>query len=141
MSRARLARFIRFGLVGCLGFVVDLGVVFVLIQALQLGPVSARIPAWIAAVSTTYFFNLLFTFRTTRSMLVGRWQRWRRYGLYVLSQLGGGVVNVLTYACVVSVFSIPWVIGLVLGTVVGMIFNYLGASAVISRKQPRQLLR
>lgn len=134
MNAARLARFIRFGLVGCLGFVVDLGVVYALIQVLHLDPVPARIPAWIAAVSTTYLFNLLFTFRSTKLRLVGKRQRLRRYGLYVVSQLAGGAVNVLTYAVVVSLFRVPWSVGLVIGTLVGMILNYLGASVVINRR-------
>ena len=134
MNAARLVRFIRFGLVGSFGFVIDLGVVFALIQALQLDPVLARIPAWIAAVSITYLFNLLFTFRSTRLKLVGKRQRLRRYGLYVLSQLAGGVVNVLIYALVVSLFGVAWSVGLVIGTLVGMILNYLGASAVIDRR-------
>ena len=133
MNAARLVRFIRFGLVGSFGFVIDLGVVFVLIQALQLDPVFARIPAWTGAVSITYLFNLLFTFRSTRLKVVGKRQQLRRYGLYVLSQLAGGVVNVLTYALVVSLFGVAWSVGLVLGTLVGMILNYLGASAVIDR--------
>lgn len=134
MNVARLARFIRFGLVGCLGFVVDLGVVYALIQGLHLDPVPARIPAWIAAVSTTYFFNLLVTFRDTKLRLVGKLQMLRRYGLYVASQLAGGVVNVLAYAMVVSLFGVPWIVGLVIGTFVGMILNYLGASVVINRR-------
>ena len=134
MNAARLVRFIRFGLVGGFGFVIDLGVVLALIQALQLDPVLARIPAWITAVSITYLFNLLFTFRSARLKLVGKRQRLRRYGLYVLSQLAGGVVNVLTYVLVVSLFGVAWSVGLVIGTLVGMILNYLGASAVIDRR-------
>lgn len=134
MNAAHLARFIRFGLVGCLGFVVDLGVVYVLIQLLHLDPVPSRIPAWIAAVSTTYLFNLLFTFRSIKLRQVGKRQRLRRYGLYVVSQLAGGVVNVLTYAVVISLFRMPWSVGLVIGTLVGMVLNYLGASVVISRR-------
>jgi putative flippase GtrA len=139
MSTARLARLIRFGLVGCLGFFVDLGVIFALIRGLRLDPLSARIPAWIVAVSTTYILNLLFTFRSTKLLLGGKKQRLLRYGFYGLSQLGGGVVNVLAYALVVSMFSFPWSIGLVIGTLMGMIFNYIGASAVISRHQGRRV--
>ena len=137
MNAGHLVRFVRFGLVGSLGFVVDLGVVYALIQFLRLDPFSARIPAWIAAVSTTYLFNLIFTFRSTKLTLVRHRQQLRRYGLYVFSQLAGGVVNVLTYVLVVSLFGVPWSVGLVIGTLVGMLLNYLGASAVINRRQSR----
>ena len=47
------------------------------------------------------------------------------HGLYVASQLAGGV-DVLTYAVVVSLLGCP-IVGLVIGTLVGMILNYLGA--------------
>ena len=134
MNRARLIRFIRFGLVGCAGFVVDLSIIFAFVQVIQLDPILARIPGWISAVSVTYSFNLLFTFRSTRVRLKGQRRRLRRYGLYVLSQMGGGAVNMLIYACVVSFFRWPWVAGLFLGTLAGMLCNYLGASTVINRK-------
>ena len=61
MISKRLASLCRFALVGCLGFVVDATIVFLLVQLLGAEPINARIPAWLLAVSTTYFFNLLFT--------------------------------------------------------------------------------
>ena len=134
MNTARLLRFIRFGLVGGVGFVVDLGVVFALVHVSELDPVVARIPAWITAVSTTYLFNLLFTFRSTRLKLVDRKQRLGRYGLYILSQLGGGVLNFLSFVVFVSFLGVPWSVGIVIGTLFGMILNYLGAATVISRR-------
>ena len=60
MNTDRLLRFIRFGLVGGVGFLVDLGVVFALAYVFELDPVVARIPAWITAVSTTYLFNFSY---------------------------------------------------------------------------------
>ena len=135
MNTDRLLRFIRFGLVGGVGFVVDLGVVFALVYVFELDPVVARIPAWITAVSTTYLFNLLFTFRSTRLKLVDRKQKLARYGLYILSQLGGGVLNILSFFLFVSLFGVPWSIGIVVGTLLGMILNYLGAATVISRRR------
>lgn len=137
MSTVRLDRLVCFGLVGCLGFFVDLCLVRALIYGLNLDPISSRIPAWIAAVTTTYIFNLIFTFRSARLVLVSVKQHLRRYCLYVLSQLGGGIVNVLAYALAVSLFSFRWSIGLVIGTLMGMIFNYIGASAVISKRNER----
>lgn len=133
MSQASLVRIFRFAIVGSLGFVVDLAIVFALIQWLGLDSVPARIPAWIAAVTTTYTFNLLFTFRATKLVIATKRQRLRRYALYVASQLAGGAVNVLSYILVISLFRLPWSFGIIIGTLVGMIFNYLGASAVINR--------
>ena len=135
MNTDRLLRFIRFGLVGGVGFVVDLGVVFALVYVFELDPVVARIPAWITAVSTTYLFNLLFTFRSTRFKLVNRRQKLARYCLYILSQLGGGLLNILSFVLLVSLFGVPWSIAIVIGTLFGMILNYLGAATVISRRR------
>lgn len=139
MRQSHLLQILQFAFVGCLGFVIDLAVIFAFIEWLSLDPFSARIPAWIAAVTLTYTFNLLFTFRATRLVLVGTKQRLRRYCLYVLSQLAGGAVNFLSYALVVSLFHLHWFIGLAIGTLVGMVFNYLGASMAINRKNIRGL--
>lgn len=134
MISKRLASLCRFALVGCLGFVVDATIVFLLVQLLGAEPINARIPAWLLAVSTTYFFNLLFTFKTSKAILAGKRQRLRRYFLYVLSQLCGGFVNILVFSLLISLLGMQWLVSLVIGTLVGLVFNFLGASAVIAVK-------
>lgn len=135
MISRRLASLCRFALVGCLGFVVDATIVFFLVHLLGAEPINARIPAWLLAVSTTYFFNLLFTFKTTKAVLAGKRQRVRRYFLYVLSQLCGGLVNILVFSWLISLLGMQWLVSLAIGTLVGLVFNFLGASAVIAVKK------
>ena len=131
MISRRLASLCRFGLVGCLGFVVDATVVLLLVQLLGAEPINARIPAWLLAVSTTYLFNLVFTFKTNKSVLVGKRQRVRRYSFYVLSQLCGGVINISVFGLLNSLLGMQWLISLAIGTIVGLFFNFIGASTVI----------
>lgn len=135
MISKRLASLFRFGVVGCLGFVVDATVVLLLVQLLGAEPINARIPAWLLAVSTTYFFNLIFTFKTNKVVLVGKRQRLRRYSLYVLSQLCGGFVNILVFSLLISLLGMQWIISLIIGTLAGLVFNFLGASNVIVAKK------
>ena len=135
MISKRLASLCRFALVGCLGFIVDATIVFLLVRLLGAEPINARIPAWLLAVSTTYFFNLFFTFKATKAVLVGKRQRLRRYFLYVLSQLCGGFINILVFSLLISLLGMQWLVSLVIGTLLGLIFNFLGASNVIAAKK------
>ena len=59
----------------------------------------------------------------------------RRYFLYVLSQLCGGFINILVFSLLISLLGMQWLVSLVIGTLVGLIFNFLGASAVIAAKK------
>lgn len=134
MSSVRLVLLFRFGLVGTLGFLVDAGVVLVFAKFLNIDPIFSRIPAWLTAVSTTYVFNINFTFREKNSSLENSRKRPKRYILYVLSQLCGGAINVLVFSVLVSFIGANWFMSLVIGTLFGLIINFYGASVVVKNK-------
>lgn len=54
----------RFAVVGSLGFVVDAGVVYLLVPRLM-GPLPAQGIAFFLALTATWLLNRTFTFRTT----------------------------------------------------------------------------
>lgn len=134
MSSARLVSLFRFGLVGTLGFLIDAGVVLIFAKFLNTDPIYSRIPAWMAAVSTTYVFNVNFTFSKKSSLLEKNRKRAKKYILYVLSQLSGGTINILVFSLLVSFFGVNWLVSLIVGTLFGLMINFYGASIVIKNK-------
>lgn len=138
MAADRLIRFLRFGLIGCLGFAVDAGIVFSLVYGLNASPLFSRFPAWLIAVSVTYAANLAFTFRDTKAFLPRKRSRIKRYLLYVSSQALGGGVNISTYLIVMTWLHSSIFIGLLSGTLVGLAFNFTGASLIVSKRSPQK---
>lgn len=124
--------FFRFCIAGGIGFVVDIAVLYVL--APLLGWYVARAGSFLAAASVTWWLNRRFTFA-----LLPRHSKqpvWLEYLQYLASMLVGGTVNYLVYASVIygvhSVFA-P-VLGVALGSVAGLIFNYLAARHFVFRR-------
>lgn len=117
--------FFRFCIAGFVGLVVDIAVLYLL--APLLGWYAARAGSFVAAASATWWLNRRFTFALRPSQ--SRQPVWLEYFQYLASMLIGGTVNYLVYAGVVygvhSVFA-P-VLGVALGSIAGLIFNYLAA--------------
>lgn len=126
--KAAVVHLLRFALAGVTGFVVDAGVLALLIG--PLGPYFGRLCSFLAAVATTWLVNrnLAFADRTGRHSLVGE------FGRYFASMLLGGVLNYGVYSGVVALLGrdgiMPY-LGLAAGTAVGMVVNYSLAHFVV----------
>ena len=60
------AQFLKFGLVGLVGFVVDAGALFLLIAFGDLGPYIGRIYSFLIAASVTWVLHRHFTFKSAQ---------------------------------------------------------------------------
>lgn len=91
---------LRFLMVGAVGFVVDAGVLLLLIHVGNMSRLSARVPSFLAAVTVTWWMHRSFTFATAQhfSPSVLEWIR------FVLANALGNGVNLAIYAGLVSVF-------------------------------------
>lgn len=115
-------RFFRFALIGGLAFLVDAFLYTLLGSALHL-PWLQKVVGFGGGVTTTYLLNSAFTFRSRLSL--------SRYGLYVLSQLGGMAVNLGAFLMALRlVTTLP---ALVLATLAGLVVNFLAARQVLHR--------
>ncbi len=115
-------QFLRFGVVGTVGFLVD-SAVLLSMMALGLGPYGGRVVSYLAAASTTFALNRAWTFRGA-----GREQPvTAQWGRFVLLNLVGFAVNYGTYAALVAtsplVAEYP-VLGVAAGSVAGMFINF-----------------
>ncbi|GLU31755.1 GtrA family protein [Trinickia caryophylli] len=122
---SRLREFIRFGIAGGAGFVVDAGVLYICLWA-GLGYFSGRLVSFLCAVFCTWQINRRFTFVAAgrRSSIWAEW--WR----YLAAMSAGGAVNYATYSAAVLALAgmrlLP-LVSVALGSVAGLAVNFAGA--------------
>ncbi|TCH99752.1 GtrA family protein [Roseococcus sp. SYP-B2431] len=120
--QAMFLQFLRFGVVGVAGFLVDAGVLTAMLW-LGLGPYAGRVVSYLAAASTTFGLNRAWTFRSAsrEAPVAAQW------GRFVLLNLIGFVANYGTYAALLAgtqtVAAHP-VIGVAAGSLAGMFINF-----------------
>lgn len=118
-----LPQFIRFAIVGGIGFGVDVGVLYFVLYDLDFGHYGGRVISYLAAATTTWYLNRNFTFMQARSE--NRSREWARF--VVLNTLGG-MVNYFVYSAYISLHGMSMsapAIGVAAGSLAGMIVNFL----------------
>jgi putative flippase GtrA len=134
----RSAKIIKFGLVGCAGYCVDAGVLYLALYALGMSYYSGRIVSYALAASSTWYMNRRFTFADSRHD-----NRLREWARFVMLNLGGGIVNYAIYAAYVREHggsSATPAIGVALGSLAGMFVNfYLSSWFVFKRRRAPDL--
>ncbi|MBP2293144.1 GtrA family protein [Azospirillum rugosum] len=133
MLDSRLGRlacqFGKFGIVGVIGLAVDTAVVYALVFGAGLEFFAARVPAFLAAASTTFALNRAFTFRGA-----GDDPLHRQWAKFVAANAVGGVVN---YAVSVGLEStLPVVqahpfLAVAAGSVAGMFLNFAASKHLV----------
>ncbi|MBX9698947.1 MAG: GtrA family protein [Acetobacteraceae bacterium] len=133
-ARLRIANeFLRFGVVGTAGFLVDAGVLTAAIW-LGLGPWWGRVASYIAGASTTYALNRAWTFRDRAGAArAGQW------AMFMLLNLGGFTVNYGTYAVLLlaseTVRAWP-VLGVAAGSIAGLAVNFTLSRRFVFNARP-----
>ena len=95
-----IRRFLTFAIVGVIGFVVDASVLYLGIY-MGLGLRWGRVFSYLAAVTTTWALNRIFTFKEPSHR--GLWSEWAHFSV---SQLGGAAANLGFITC--SSMSARW---------------------------------
>ncbi len=130
--------FMRFCVVGGVGFIVDGGVLYGLVWQAHIDHFTARLCSFLVAVFATWTLNRLWTFRAQS----GR-NHAKEAGLYFLVQGTGGAINIAAYSLAIAL--VPslerWlVIALAIGTAAGLMVNFLGSKHIAFRhvvEQPK----
>lgn len=124
---------VLFGVAGVLGFIVDAGIVQLLVSGPAWNPYLARLVSFLAAATTTWLFNRHFTFRSLRHYsLAGEWLR------YLLAMSGGFALNYAIYSYLV--FHYPVVkqfpaLGVAAGSLAGLAVNFASSRYWIYRRR------
>ena len=117
-------RFLRFALVGVIGFVTDALCFAAILQITQSPVYLARLFAFLPAVTATWYLNRNLTFA---DRVKSRKKR-REYISYVTVYVLGSSVNYLVFLSVIYLLnwaSRYWIVPLLAGTIAGLIFNYI----------------
>lgn len=130
-ERAALAQeFLRFGVVGAIGFLVDSGVLYTAI-ALGAGLYLGRAISYVAAATATWALNRIWTFRGRGSGPVHR-----QWALFVMVNLVGFTLNYGTYAILVAtvpVVAAHPILGVAAGSIAGMFTNFILSRRLVFR--------
>lgn len=130
-SQHALWRFVKFGMVGGTGFVVD-SCVFLLLLFLGVPHLQARALSYWVSASNNWFLNRIFTFHDAPKVPpVGQWCQ------YLLMALGSFGLNWGTYYLLTDLselFVQYKMLALIAGVGVGMLFNFSMANWVIFKR-------
>ena len=119
VGRSQLLRFV---IVGGFGFLVDAGVVSLLVATTGLGLYWGRLVSFLCAASTTWVLNRNFTFRGH-----GSDNRVREWGKFLVVSIGGAIINYGVYAVTIELWPLARqfpAIAVAFGSLAGMGFNF-----------------
>ena len=127
-----MSQFLLFCIGGVIGFLVDVGVLRLLLWAFGMNAYAARLISFLCAATATWLFNRHNTFRGVRRYgLFGEWAR------YLLAMTGGFAVNYSTYALLY--YFVPLVrtwpeLGVAAGSAAGLVVNWISSRWWIYRR-------
>jgi len=125
-----------FGIGGAIGFVVDAGILQVLVVGLAWDRYTGRLISFLFAATATWIFNRHFTFHgPRRHSLFGEWTR------YVVAMSGGFACNYAAYSALVYFYNIDrhaLILAVAAGSIAGMGVNFVGSRYWVYRhhRQP-----
>jgi putative flippase GtrA len=123
-------KLLRFGIAGGLGFIVDAGVLALLLHTTPLGPFLARLIAIALAMVTTWVFNRTFTFEKSGDSLAAEGFRYGSVGITA------ALVNYGLYsALLLTMPDLQPLAAMVFATAASMFFSFFGYSRFVFREK------
>ena len=122
----RLRRLPGFAIVGAIGFLIDAGILTVLMTGYGLDHYTARAISFTVAVTSTWYLNRRWVFDRAATPMSRQ-----EYLSYVVVQVIGAAINLLVFVVAIELFAelarVP-VIPLAMGAALALLFNF-GASS------------
>ena len=123
-----------FVVVGAIGFLIDAGILTLLMTAFELDHYSARAISFTVAVTFTWYMNRRWVFEKSTASMSGR-----EYSSYIVVQVIGALINLSIFVAVIeivpSLTNIP-VIPLAVGAIAGLLFNFSASSRFVFSEPP-----
>jgi putative flippase GtrA len=123
--------FIKFFLVGALGFVVDVAVLYAAIHLGGFGPMASRLISFLAAATFTWSFNRRFTFGASQAHRVVEWSR------FLMANAVGQGINLSVYALALWLLAPAFwtpLMAAAVGSLSGLLFNYGSSRSLVFSK-------
>lgn len=118
-----VSQFLRFCIVGSIGFLIDTSILYLAVFFFGLNPFAGRIVSYLTTATTTWKLNRTYTFTSNASKSVAH----REWAHYVTVNALGGAINYTVYALSIlysAAVREHLVIGVAAGSVAGLIFNF-----------------
>lgn len=126
-----MTRFLKFSVVGTIGFVVDAGILQVLAAGGGMNPYLARVFSFLGAATVTWWLNRRYTFEVRHGATQSEWLA------YVALMVVGALVNYGAYAAAITWWPFArehlWA-GVAVGSIAGLGVNYLTSSRLAFRR-------
>lgn len=121
-----MSRFLRFAIVGGVGFAVDAGVLALLLWATPLGPFFGRLVSIACGLTVTWLCNRTLTFGPSGRSKLHEGARYGGVGI------ASSILNYLVYSGVLLALpATPPLMALVVASAAAMVFSYLGYSRLV----------
>lgn len=121
-----MTRFLRFLVIGTIGFVVDAGVLGLLLLSTPLGVYAARLVSIAAALLATWLLNRVITFGPSSRPVAVEGARYGGVGIAT------SAVNYVAYSGFLwAMPDTPVIVALVLASIVALAFSFLGYSRLV----------
>lgn len=117
-----MKQFIKFGLVGTVGFIVDALILLLLVHKFSFSIESSRIFSFSGAVFVTWILNRKFTFSKIEDT-----SKKKEYSLYLVIQTIGACLNYLIFISLVyyNIFFQDYlIVSLGIASLIAMFFNF-----------------
>ena len=118
-----------FVLVGAIGFLVDAGILTVLVNGFGAGHYAASAVTFTAAVTATWYLNRRWVFERMAAR-----KRSREYTSYLIVQVIGAMINLSVYVAAIELapnLAETPVIPLAIGAAVALLFNFSASSRFV----------
>ncbi|USD42527.1 GtrA family protein [Vibrio sp. SCSIO 43135] len=119
-------RFVKFGMVGSIGFLADAGLFSLLFYLGDWAPLPARVVAFLFAATVTWCGNRCFTF--THCQHVAKGKQWLKF---IVVALFSAIPNLIVFNLALLVLGsggIAALVALAFGVLAGMVSNFLLSS-------------
>ncbi len=126
-----MSTFLRFGLVGAAGFVVNEAALWVALHLLYLGKDAAWFAAFVPSVTFTWWGNRTFTFHEHAS--IGAKAMFREWMHFVVTNSLGALINLAVYELLIHLTAISPLLALACGVLAGMMFNFTLSKRLVFR--------
>lgn len=127
-----LPQWLRFGIVGAIGFVIDTGLLSLCFNVFGLGALLGRVPGFVLSVLATWYLNSCFTFKQAQMLKL------KNFMHYFLSNIVGMSINWSIYTlCLYShpIFLVYPFLAVIPASGTAMFFNYNMAKFVLFVKR------
>lgn len=123
--------FIRFGIVGASGFVVDIIILTIFYKLLHLPLLLSQVIAAESAIITNFTLHNLWTYKNSSDN-----KSWfKKLIIFHGSSWSGALLTTFILLILVNIMHKNYIFGLIMGSVVSMVWNYIWTKYIIFKNQ------